>query len=104
MRRTGKILRASLALLPLLAVAPAAFGCPICFGESDAPIVKGVEMSVLFMVGVTYFLILGGGATFLLLRRRARKLAEEGAAEPRPADPRTNPSRMATSRTAEQES
>jgi hypothetical protein len=99
MRRAGKILRALFALLPILALAPASLGCPICFGESDAPIVKGVEMSVLFMVGVTYFLILGGGATFLLLRRRARRLAEDGA-----ADPRTNPSRMVTSRTAEQES
>lgn len=49
-------------------------GCPVCFGESDAPIVKGVEMSVLFMIGITYSLMFTGVATVFVLRRRASRL------------------------------
>jgi len=66
----------ALALAAMLAVAAPSFGCPVCFGESDAPIVKGAEMSILFMMGVTYTLIGSGVATFLVLRRR-RRLAIE---------------------------
>lgn len=59
-----------------IALAGQSLGCAVCFGDSDAPIVKGVEMSVLFMVGVTYSVILGGIAVFFLLRRRARHLQD----------------------------
>lgn len=64
-----------LATAAMLAGAAGAFGCPVCFGESDDPIVKGAQASVLFMVGVTYFLLGGGVTTVFLLRRRARRLA-----------------------------
>ncbi len=63
----------------MLAFATNAFGCTVCFGESDHPIVKGAEASVLFMVGVTYLLPGSGVAGFFLLRRRARRLAEQNA-------------------------
>ncbi len=63
----------------MLAGATHAFGCTVCFGESDDPIVKGAEASVLFMVIVTYTLLVGGVVTFILLRRRARRLAEQNA-------------------------
>lgn len=66
-----------LVALALLAPATSVFGCPVCFGDSDAPIVKGVEMSVLFMMGITYFLISGGVVAAVLLRRRARRLNGE---------------------------
>lgn len=66
--------------LAFLALAPSSYACAVCFGDSDAPIVKGVEVSVLFMVGVTYFLIVGGVVSFLLLRRRAMR-QEQGQAE-----------------------
>ncbi len=66
--------------LALLALTPSSYACAVCFGNSDAPIVKGVEVSVLFMVGVTYFLIVGGVVSFLLLRRRALR-QEKGQTE-----------------------
>lgn len=65
-----------LASLAMLALASSAFGCTVCFGDSDAPIVKGLEASVLFLVAVTYTLLFGGVTTFILLRRRARRLGE----------------------------
>ena len=64
-----------------LAVAAPVFGCPVCFGDSDAPIVKGIEMSVLFMVIVTYGVILTGMTFAFLSYRRARRLATEQPAE-----------------------
>ncbi len=66
-----------LAAVAMAAFSASAFGCTVCFGESDHPIVKGAEASVLFMVGVTYFLLGGGVVSFFLLRRRARRLAEQ---------------------------
>ena len=65
------------AVVAMAAFAGSAFGCTVCFGESDHPIVKGAEASVLFMVGVTYMLLGSGVASFFLLRRRARRLAEQ---------------------------
>lgn len=75
----------SLAAIAMLAFATSAFGCTVCFGESDHPIVKGAEASVLFMVGVTYTLLGSGVAAFFLLRRRARRLAEQRLPDQRPA-------------------
>ena len=66
-------------VVALLALAAESLGCPVCFGESDDPIIKGLESSILFMVGITYTLILGGVATFIFLRRRARRMAEATA-------------------------
>jgi len=53
------------------ACAGRAAACPVCYGNSDAPVVHGAELSVMFMGLLTYALILGGAATFLVLRRRA---------------------------------
>ena len=69
-----------LASVAMLAAAAGAFGCTVCFGESDDPIVKGAEASVLFMVIVTYLLLGSGVAAAFLLRRRARRLAEQNVA------------------------
>ena len=65
--------------LAALAVAPDSMACPVCFGESEAPIVKGLEASALFLIGVTYSLLSGGVVAFFLLRRRARRLAAQQA-------------------------
>lgn len=73
MSRRGGILATAAAAM--LAFAASSAACPVCFGDSDDPIVKGVEASVLFMIGVTYCLLGGGVTTFLLLRRRARRLS-----------------------------
>ena len=61
--------------LALAFYASTSWACPVCFGDVDHPIIEGLEASILFLVGVTYFVILSGVAAFLLLRRRARRLA-----------------------------
>jgi membrane protein implicated in regulation of membrane protease activity len=73
----ARCLALGLAAAILAAVVVPAWGCPVCFGESDAPIVKGVEMSVLFLVIVTYGLLISGVAMVVFLRRRARRMTED---------------------------
>ena len=76
-RRARKHVLLGLATLIMFGLATSAFACPVCFGDSDHPIVKGLEASVLFLVAVTYSLLGGGVTTFFLLRRRAKRLAEQ---------------------------
>ncbi len=64
----------ALTLAAMLAVAAPALACPVCFGESDSPIVEGAERSILFMIGVTYTVIGSGVAAFVVLRRRSRNI------------------------------
>jgi hypothetical protein len=60
-----------LTVLLFLGLAAPSFGCPVCFGATDSPMVNGVQASVLFMIAMTYTVIVGGGVTFFFLRRRA---------------------------------
>jgi len=71
MNRSSRLVVLALVVFLGLAWGATSWGCPVCFGESDAPIVKGVQMSVLFMVGITYSLMFSGVAAVLVLRRRA---------------------------------
>ena len=80
-RTPGRKTFLTIAALAMICWASASFACPVCFGDSDDPIIKGLEASILFMVGITYFLIVSGVVTFVLLRRRALRLQEQAAAE-----------------------
>lgn len=75
-----KNLARAMTVLLLAVLAAPAFGCPVCFGETDSPMVQGVQASVLFMVAVTYVLIVSGVVTFFVLRRRALGNSAVGAA------------------------
>ncbi len=55
----------------LILLAPVARACPVCFGETDAPIADGLGASIFFLIGVTYLLILSGGVMLWRARRRA---------------------------------
>ncbi len=69
----NQLMAKGLAILAMAGVTFEAVACAVCFGESDSPFVKGTELSVLFMVIVTYFLIGGGAATVFILRRRQQR-------------------------------
>lgn len=68
-----------LALLAILGAALPAAACPVCYGDTDSPMVEAAEASILFMAILTYALIFGGVALFIVLRRRARRLAHAPA-------------------------
>ena len=71
-----------LTVLFLLASAAPSFACSVCFGETDSPMVQNLQVSVLFMVGVTYFVILSGVATFFVVRARTRRAAAQAPTTP----------------------
>ncbi len=66
------------ALAAAVAAAPA-FACPVCYGETDSPFAKAADLSVLFMMIVTYAVIVGGLVAFFVLRVRARRRALDAA-------------------------
>lgn len=67
-------------------LAAPALACPVCFGDTDSPMMRGAQLSIVFLAIVTYLLITGGVVVFLVLRRRAvRRLREEGSAAPAPS-------------------
>ena len=62
----------------LLAVPRAALACPVCFGQSDSPMAKGVNMGIFFLLGVVGLVLAAFAAFFVYLARRARMFADEG--------------------------
>jgi hypothetical protein len=46
--------------------------CPVCFGQSDSPMAKGMNLGILFLLGVTGVVLASFAAFFIYLMRRAR--------------------------------
>ncbi|HEY0142515.1 MAG TPA: hypothetical protein VGF48_16575 [Thermoanaerobaculia bacterium] len=60
-----------IALVTLL-FANAAFGCPVCFGPPDDPMVKGVNKGIWVLLGFISFVQIGFVALFWSFWRRAK--------------------------------
>ena len=73
---TGWSVVRRLALTGALVVAPrAALACPVCFGQSDSPLAKGVNMGVLFLLGTITAVLIGFASFMIYLARRAKVFA-----------------------------
>ena len=70
----------ALALLAALSTANA-WACEVCYGAADAPVIDGMNMSVIFLLATTYFVLISMGLTFVVARRRALRLQPAGAAD-----------------------
>lgn len=65
----------------LLAAPRVALACPVCFGQSDAPMAKATNMGVIAML-VVVIAVLSAFATFFVhLMRRAKLVADTGPAD-----------------------
>ena len=64
-----------LVTMALLAAPRVALACPVCFGQSDSPLARGVNMGVLFMLGTITAVLIGFAAFMIYLARRARVFA-----------------------------
>lgn len=64
--------RALVLAVLLLAAAPVALGCPVCFGSPDDPMVKGVNNGIWVLLGLIGFVQIGFVALFWSFWRRAR--------------------------------
>ena len=60
----------------MLAAPRVALACPVCFGESDAPMALATNMGIIFMLAVVGVVLTGFATFFVYLMRRAR-LAEQ---------------------------
>jgi len=63
------------ATMALVAAPRVALACPVCFGQSDSPLAKGVNMGVLFMLGTITAVLIGFASFMIYLARRAKVFA-----------------------------
>jgi hypothetical protein len=63
------------ATIALVAFPRVALACPVCFGQSDSPLAKGVNMGVLFMLGTITAVLIGFASFMIYLARRAKVFA-----------------------------
>ena len=60
----------------------AALACPVCFGNSDAPMAIATNTGIIFMLGIVGAVLCGFASFFIYLMRRARRVAtQEGTAQ-----------------------
>jgi hypothetical protein len=59
----------------LVAAPRAVLACPVCFGQSDSPLAKAINMGVIMMLGVVAVMLGSFGAFFMYLNRRANQVA-----------------------------
>lgn len=67
------MIRIALAAVLLLALAPSALACPVCWGSPDDPMVKGVNNGIWVLLGLVAFVQIGFVALFWTFWRRARE-------------------------------
>jgi Na+-transporting NADH:ubiquinone oxidoreductase subunit NqrD len=73
-RKTG-IAAFALALAPRTALA-----CPVCFGNSDAPMAIATNTGVLFMLGIVAVVLVAFASFFVSLIRRANRVSAAAVA------------------------
>jgi len=70
-------MRASIAALLVLGMPRLALACPVCFGNSDAPMASATNTGILFMLGIVAVVLCGFASFFIHLIRRANRVAAE---------------------------
>lgn len=63
------------ATLALVAAPRAALACPVCFGQSDSPLAKGLNIGVLFLLGTITAVLIAFASFMIYLARRAKVFA-----------------------------
>ena len=65
-----------------LAVPRAALACPVCFGDSNAPMAIATNAGIIFMLVIVGAVLCGFASFFIYLMRRAKRVAtQEGTAQ-----------------------
>jgi hypothetical protein len=65
------------AVLLVVGVPRAALACPVCFGNSDAPMAIATNTGVIFMLGVVAVVLAAFASFFVSLIRRANRAAHQ---------------------------
>ena len=65
-----------------LAAPRTALACPVCFGDSNAPMAIATNAGIVFMLVIVAAMICGFASFFIYLMRRAKRVAvQEGTAQ-----------------------
>ena len=75
-------MRSALATLALVLAPRVALACPVCFGNSDAPMAKATNSGIIFMLAIVGVMLTAFASFFIYLIRRANRVAADAA----PAD------------------
>lgn len=59
----------------VLALPPSAQACAACYGASDSPLAQGMNMGILFLLGVIGSVLVGIAAFFVFVARHSARLA-----------------------------
>ena len=77
-----RVLVAIVAAAVMLGVPRAALACPVCFGNSDAPMAIATNTGIIFMLVIVGAVLCGFASFFIYLMRRAKRVAtQEGTAQ-----------------------
>ena len=79
-RRLRFVSRVVAAALLVWGAPRAALACPVCFGNSDAPMAQATNTGIFFMLGVVAVLLASFASFFIYLIRRASRLAADAGA------------------------
>ncbi len=69
-------MRKTLLTMSVLAAPRAALACPVCFGQSDAPMAVATNAGIWLMLGVVAVMLSGFASFFIYLSRRMKRLAD----------------------------
>ena len=72
-------MRTTLFAVLALAVPRLALACPVCFGNSDAPMALATNTGILFMLGIVAAVLCAFASFFVHLIRRANRAAADQA-------------------------
>jgi hypothetical protein len=79
---TRRLLFAIAAAAVMLGVPRAALACPVCFGNSDAPMAIATNTGIIFMLVIVGAVLCAFASFFIYLMRRAKRVAtQEGTAQ-----------------------
>ena len=78
-RRVLLVLRIFVASSLIWNVPRPALACPVCFGNSDAPMAVATNTGIIFMLGIVVVMLSAFATFFIYLIRRANRLAAEAA-------------------------
>ncbi len=74
-------MKKTLFTLMALAAPRVALACPVCFGNSDAPMAKATNLGILAMLVVVAGMLASFAAFFIYLNRRARMVGKSNEAK-----------------------
>jgi len=69
-------MRKTLFTIGLLAAPRALLACPVCFGDSNAPMAIATNTGIIFMLGVVAAVLSAFASFFIYLIRRANRAAD----------------------------